>query len=228
MMTASSYLPRRFADRRHAGVVLADHLGMYAGRTDLVVLALPRGGVPIGYEVARHLHAPLDVLVVRKLGAPGHPEFAIGAIAGGGITVLDNAFIAAHRIPARVLEDIVQRERAEVVRRERAYRANRLPVAVRGQVAIVVDDGLATGSTMQAAVRALRQQGPAGIVVAVPVGSRQACEALLDVADQVICPLTPEPFSAVGLWYADFSETSDDEVRQCLAQPTDGPTERSA
>jgi predicted phosphoribosyltransferase len=209
-------------------MVLADHLDMYVGRTDLVVLALPRGGVPIGYEVARHLHAPLDVLVVRKLGAPGHPEFAIGAIAGGGITVLDDAFIAAHRVPARVLDAIVQRERAEVVRRERTYRANRPPVAVRGQVVIVVDDGLATGSTMQAAVMALRQQGPAGIVVAVPVGSRQACEALSEVADQVICPLTPEPFSAVGLWYADFSETSDDEVRQCLAQPIAGPTERSA
>jgi putative phosphoribosyl transferase len=134
---------------------------MYQGREDLVVLALPRGGVPIGFEVARHLHAPLDVLVVRKLGAPGHPEFAIGAVASGGIIVLDQAFIKVERIPERVLDAIVQRERAEVVRRERAYRANRPSVAVRGETAIVVDDGLATGSTMQAADLALRRQGPA-------------------------------------------------------------------
>jgi predicted phosphoribosyltransferase len=221
-------VPARFADRHHAGLVLAEHLDMYAGRTGLVVLALPRGGVPIGYEVACHLHASLDVLVVRKLGAPGHPELAIGAIAGGGITVLDESFIAAHRIPARVLEAIVERERAEVVRRERAYRANRPPVAVKGRFVIVVDDGLATGSTMQAAVLALRRQGPAGIVVAVPVGSRQACDALTEVADRVICPLMPEPFSAVGLWYRDFSETTDEEVRQLLAQPTTGPAQRSA
>ena len=227
-MTESRYVPAQFADRYHAGLVLAEHLDMYEGRTDLVVLALPRGGVPIGYEVARHLHAPLDVLVVRKLGAPGHPEFAIGAIAGGGITVLDDAFIVAHRVPAPVLEAIVQRERTEVVRRERVYRANRPPVAVTGHLVIVVDDGLATGSTMQAAVLALRRQAPAGIVVAVPVGSRQACDALTEVADHVICPLMPEPFSAVGLWYRDFSETSDEEVRQLLAQPTTGPAQRSA
>jgi predicted phosphoribosyltransferase len=218
----------RFADRHHAGGVLARHLAMYANRNDLVVLALPRGGVPVGYEVARHLHVPLDVLVVRKLGAPGHPEFAIGAVAGGGICVLDEAFIHAHGIQGPVLDAIVQRERAEVARRERAYRANLPPVAVRGEVVIVVDDGLATGSTMQAAVQALRRQGAAGIVVAVPVGSRQACEALSEVADQVVCPLVPERFSAVGLWYADFSETSDDEVRRCLAQAAATPTERSA
>jgi predicted phosphoribosyltransferase len=202
---------------------------MYVGRRDLVVLALPRGGVPVAYEVARYLQAPLDVLVVRKLGAPGHPEFAIGAIAGGGISVLDEDFIAAHSISSEVLDAIVRRERAEVARRELAYRANRPAVAVREQVVIVVDDGLATGSTMQAAVLALRRQGPAGIVVAVPCGSRQACEALNEVADQVICPLTPEPFSAVGLWYADFSETTDAEVRQLLAQQTTGdPAKRSA
>jgi predicted phosphoribosyltransferase len=226
MISKSAYLPARFADRRHAGLALREHLDMYAGRTDLVVLALPRGGVPIGYEVARHLHAPLDVLVVRKLGAPRHPEFAIGAVAGGGITVLDDAFIAAYRVPAPVLDAIVQRERAEVARRERAYRANRPPVVVKGQTVIVVDDGLATGSTMQAAVLALRRQGPAAIIVAVPVGSREACDALKKVADDVICPLMPEPFSAVGLWYRDFSETTDDEVRQLLAQAT--PAERSA
>jgi predicted phosphoribosyltransferase len=222
-------VPTRYADRRHAGTVLAAHLAMYEGREDLLVLALPRGGVPVAYEVARALRSPLDVLVVRKLGAPRHPEFAIGAVAGGGITVLDDAFITAQRIPTRVLEDIVEHERAEVRRRERAYRANRPPIAVRGAVTIVVDDGLATGATMQAAVKALRQQGAAGIVVAVPVGSRQACEVLAEVADQVICPLIPEPFSAVGQWYENFSETSDDEVCQILTQATAGSSaERSA
>ena len=213
-------LPARFADRRDAGVVLAGAFAMYRGRSDLVVLALPRGGVPVAYEVARFLEAPLDILVVRKLGAPGHPECAIGAIAGGGVTVLDEHFIATNRIPARVLEAIVQRERAEIVRRERAYRSSRPPVPIKGQVVIVVDDGLATGSTMRAAVLALRQQGPAGIVAAAPVGSWQACQALTEVADQVICPLTPEPFSAVGLWYDDFCETTDNDVRTVLAQPT--------
>jgi predicted phosphoribosyltransferase len=209
--------------------VLAEHLGTYAGRRDLVVLALPRGGVPVAYEVARALAAPLDVLVVRKLGAPGHPEFAMGAVAGGGISVLDEEFVATNRIPAQALADVVLRERAEVARRERAYRDSRPPVAIAGHVVIVVDDGLATGSTMHAAVLALRRQGPARIVVAVPVGSRQACSMLAGVADEVICALTPEPFSAVGLWYVDFSETTDDEVRQLLAQRTTSAVEeRSA
>jgi predicted phosphoribosyltransferase len=222
-------MPARFADRRQAGADLARHFDMYRGRSDLIVLALPRGGVPVAFEVACALKAPLDVLVVRKLGAPGHPEFAIGAITGGGIRVLDEDFIAANRIPALVLDAIVLRERAEVVRRERAYRANRPPITVSGLVVIVVDDGLATGATMHAAVLALRQQRPAGIVVAAPVGSRQACDALNEVADQVICPLTPEPFSAVGVWYADFSETTDDEVRYLLQKPTTaGPEKRSA
>lgn len=229
MKDPQTHVPVPFADRRHAGAALANQLRMYRGRSDLVVLALPRGGLPVAYEVASFLQAPLDVLIVRKLGAPGHPEFAIGAIAGGGISVFDEDFIAANRIPARALDTIVQRERAEVVRRERAYRANRPAIPVKGQVVLVVDDGLATGSTMRAAVLAVRQRGPAGIVVAAPVGSRQACEALTEVADQVICPLTPEPFSAVGLWYADFSETTDEEVQYFLAQPTTaGPERRSA
>ena len=226
IMRVEPHVPVRFADRRHAGAVLARHLDMYRGRSDLVVLALPRGGVPVAFEVASALKAPLDVLVVRKLGAPGHPEFAIGAITGGGVKVLDEDFIAANRIPALVLDAIVQREQAEVVRRERAYRANRPPLTIAGRVVIVVDDGLATGSTMRAAVLALRQQRPAGVVVAVPVGSRQACDALNEVADQVICPLTPEPFSAVGLWYADFSETTDEEVRSLLRKPTTAGTEK--
>jgi putative phosphoribosyl transferase len=213
-------VPARFADRHDGGVVLADQLRMYRGRTDLVVLALPRGGVPVAYEVAHSLNAPLDVLIVRKLGAPSHPEFAIGAIASGGISVLDWEAIAANAISERAVAAVVQRETAEVFRRERVYRGNHPPVAIKGQVVIVVDDGLATGATMHAAVLALRQQRPAGIVVAAPVGSRQACELLAEVADQVICARTPEPFSAVGLWYVDFSETTDEEVRQILAQPT--------
>lgn len=201
---------------------------MYRGRTDLVVLALPRGGVPVAYEVARALQAPLDVFIVRKLGAPGHPEFAIGAIASDGVSVLDWDTIAANAISERALADIVRRETAEVARREQLYRASGRRVPVAGQVVIVVDDGLATGWTMHAAVVALRRQHPAGVVVAAPVGSRQACEALTEVADQVICTLTPEPFSAVGLWYADFSETTDDEVRALLAQSTtSSPQERS-
>jgi putative phosphoribosyl transferase len=229
MGVSRTHVPTRFADRREAGAALAGDLRMYRGRTDLVVLALPRGGVPVAYEVARSLNAPLDVLIVRKLGAPGHPEFAIGAIASGGIRVLDRDSIAANAISERALAAVVQRETAEVVRRERVYRDNRPPVAIKGQVVIVVDDGLATGATMHAAVLALRQQRPAGIVVAVPVGSRQACEMLGEVADQVICALTPEPFAAVGLWYEDFSETTDDEVRQLLAQPTRSSVEaRSA
>lgn len=229
MRVSRTQVPTRFRDRREAGVVLAGDLRMYRGRTDLVVLALPRGGVPVAYEVARSLNAPLDVLIVRKLGAPGHPEFAIGAIASGGVRVLDDDSIAANAVSERALAAVVQRETAEMVRRERVYRDNRPPVAIKGQVVIVVDDGLATGATMHAAVLALRQQRPAGIVVAVPVGSRQACEMLGDVADQVICALTPEPFAAVGLWYEDFSETTDDEVRQLLAQPTRSSAEaRSA
>lgn len=219
--------PTRFADRRHAGVVLAEHLDLYLGRTDLVVVALPRGGVPIGYEVARRLQAPLDVLVVQPLSPPDDPESAIGAIADGGITVFDDAAIAAHHVKGRALYAIVQRERAEAQRRERAYRVNRPQVTVRGQVVILTDEALATGATIQAAVTVLRRQGVAGIVVAAPVGSRQACEVISEVADQVICPLTLEPWSAVGMWYADFSETSDDEVRQCLALPTVGPIDRS-
>lgn len=221
-------VPARFADRRHAGAVLAGYLSMYRGRSDLVVLALPRGGVPVAYEVARALEAPLDFIIVRKLGAPGHPECAIGAVAGDGVSAFDWDTIAANAISERALASIVQRESLEMVRREQLYRASGRRVPVAGQVVIVVDDGLATGLTMSAAVAALRRRHPAGVVVAAPVGSRQACEALTEVADQVICTLTPEPFSAVGLWYADFSETTDDEVCTLLAQSAiSGPQEQS-
>jgi len=207
-----------FRDRHDAGRQLAGLLGAYAGRPDVLVLALPRGGVPVGYEVARALQAPLDVFLVRKLGVPGREELAMGAIATGGVRVPNPDVLATLRIPPRVLEAITRREREELERRERLYRDDRPAPDVRDRVVILVDDGLATGSTMRAAVAALRQQGPARIVVAVPVGAAETCAALQGEADEVICAQTPEPFRAVGLWYEDFTQTDDDEVRALLAR----------
>lgn len=210
-----------FADRREAGAFLASQLSAYAGRTDVIVLALPRGGVPVGYEVASALHAPLDVFVVRKLGLPGYAELAMGAIATGGVRILNPEVMAWHRPSPRELESITQAEQAELERRERLYRDTRPPLSVAGKVAILVDDGLATGSTMRAAVEALRRLRPSRVVVAAPVGAHDSCELLRQSADEVVCPLTPEPFSAVGLWYRDFSQTTDDEVRQLLARASE-------
>lgn len=207
----------KFRDRADAGRALAKGLTGYGGRDDVVVLALPRGGVPVAFEVAHALEAPLDVLVVRKLGVPGHEEFAMGAIAAGE-SVLDEAIIAELGIPRAAIERVLERERSELERRERLYRDGRSPPRIAGRVAIVVDDGLATGSTMRAAARALRRLEPARIVVAVPVASVQACEALRAEADEVLCAITPEPFYAVGVWYEDFSQTSDGEVRRLLAR----------
>jgi putative phosphoribosyl transferase len=217
-----------FTDRRTAGVQLAGYLRGYAGRSDVVVLALPRGGVPVGYEVAQALSAPLDVFVVRKLGLPGQKELAMGAIASGGVRVMNDDVVSVARPSPAAIETVTRAERAELERRELAYRNGRSPSPVKGRVVILVDDGLATGSTMQAAVLAIRQLGPARVVVAAPVGSREACTRLRRDADDVICPLTPEPFSAVGLWYADFSQTTDNEVRQLLeaAQPGRQPERR--
>jgi len=180
------------------------------------VLALPRGGVPVAYEIAEYLDAPLDVFVVRKLGMPGHPEFAIGAIASGGVRVVSEDVIQEYGIPPHVLDEIARRERAELERREREYRRGRPPVELRNRVAILVDDGLATGSSMRAAVEAVRALAPARVVVAVPVGAPSTCEALAALADEVVCAREPEPFSAVGLWYRDFSQTTDAEVRALL------------
>jgi predicted phosphoribosyltransferase len=205
----------RFADRRAAGRVLADALAEYAGRSDVVVLGLPRGGVPVGYEVASRLGVELDIFVVRKLGMPGHEEYAIGAIASGGVRV-DNPEIARH-VPRSLIAQVEQRERMELLRRERAYRGDRPPLDVRGKTVIVVDDGLATGSTMRAAVLGLRSLGPASIVVAVPVAVKSTCAELRSIADHVVCATTPEPLHAVGLWYDDFSQTSDAEVHELLA-----------
>ena len=218
--------PPLFGDRTEAGRLLAAQLEKYAGKPDVIVLALPRGGVPVAYEVARALHAPLDVFVVRKLGIPGHEELAMGAVATGGVRVLNDQVVRVLAIPDYVIDAVATWELRELERRERLYRGDRPPPDVRGKTIILVDDGLATGSTMLAAVRALRQQGPARIVVAVPVASPEICDLLKAYVDEVVCAATPEPFYAVGLWYRDFSQTTDEEVRELLAQATE-PAGRS-
>ena len=207
-----------FRDRRHAGRTLAQVLAGYANRSDVIVLALPRGGVPVAYEVAKALHAPLDVFVVRKLGVPGHEEYAMGAIASGGVRVLNDEVVRRLGIPDAAVDAVARSEQGELERRERLYRAGRPPPDARGRTVILVDDGLATGSTMLAAVRALRPQQPARIVVAVPTASAETCAQLRSEADEVVCATTPEPFRAVGMWYDDFSQTSDEEVRELLAR----------
>jgi erythromycin esterase-like protein/predicted phosphoribosyltransferase len=219
---------RRFRDRIEAGRLLAEHLRRYAGRDDLVVLGLPRGGVPVAFEVAHALEAPLDIFLVRKLGVPGHEELALGAIATGGTRVLNKQLIESLDIPPVWIEAIDAKERRELERRERAYRGERPPPDVAGKTVILVDDGLATGSTMLAAVHAIRADDPARVVVAVPVADPEVCAGLRSVADEVVCLSTPQPLQAVGLWYQDFSQTADDEVRELLArarrpQPARGP-----
>ena len=203
-------------DRREAGAILASLLSRYAGRRDVIVLALPRGGVPVGYEVAEALGAPLDIFLVRKLGMPGHPEFAMGAIASGGVRVLSDDVVRLYGVSEEAIAEVARVEQAELERREREYRQHHAPAVVTGKVAILVDDGLATGSTMKAAIQAVRVQKPARVVVAVPVGAPSSCEEFRKIADDVVCARTPEPFSAVGLWYQDFSQTTDDEVRTLL------------
>jgi predicted phosphoribosyltransferase len=205
-----------FVDRREAGAELALHLRQYAGRDDVVVLALPRGGVPVAFEVARALDASLDIFVVRKLGLPGYGELAIGAIASHGVRVLNEDVVRHFDVPAGVIDAIALEEQAELERREREYRAGRPPVDVDGKIVILVDDGLATGATMRAAVQAVRRLTPARVVVAVPVGSPSTCEEFNDVTDETVCARTPESFSAVGQWYGDFSQTTDAEVRALL------------
>jgi predicted phosphoribosyltransferase len=206
----------RFADRRAAGRELAAHLTQFAGREDVIVLGLPRGGVPVAHEVAAALQAPLDALVVRKLGVPGREELAFGAIASGGVRVLNDDVVSQARLDATTVERIAAAELLELERRERLYRGDRPAVDVRGRTALVVDDGLATGATMRAAVQALRELGAGAVVVAVPIAALQTCEELAHHAATVVCARTPDPFVAVGLWYRDFSPTTDDEVRDLL------------
>jgi putative phosphoribosyl transferase len=208
----------RFVDRHDAGRRLAARLTHYAGRDDVVVLALPRGGVPVAYEVARALRAPLDVFVVRKLGVPGHEELAMGAIASGGVMVLNTDVVASTGVTSEEIGRVFDRELGTLTRQEAAYRGERPPIEVRGRVAIVVDDGLATGATMRAAVKALRDRGAAAIVVAVPTAPRETCDLLRREVDEVVCANTPDPFMAVGLWYRDFSPVNDERVRELLGE----------
>jgi putative phosphoribosyl transferase len=209
---------RRFQDRHEAGQLLARQLHPYKGREDVIVFALPRGGVPVGYEIARELNAPLDVFVVRKLGVPWQPELAMGAIAGDGIEVLNGDVVTAYNIPPHVIRSVAEREGDELKRRLLHYRGDRPFPDVTGKIAILVDDGLATGSTMKAAVRAVRQKHPASVVVAVPVAAADTCRELRREVDDIVCLHTPHEFSAVGLWYDDFSQTTDEEVRHLLGQ----------
>lgn len=211
-------MPKPFRDRREAGRILADRLKTYSNRPDVVVLALPRGGVPVAFEVARALNAPLNVFLVRKLGVPNYPELAMGAIASGGVRVLNKDVVDYLRIPDEVIETVASNEEKELARRERAYRDCAEAPDVRGRTVLLIDDGLATGSSMRAAVAALRQLQPARIVVAVPVASPATCDEFRSDVDEIVCAETPEPFRAVGLWYQDFSQTTDDEVRDLLGR----------
>ncbi|MDB5074708.1 MAG: putative phosphoribosyl transferase [Chloroflexi bacterium] len=207
-----------YANREAAGRYLATLLSHYAHQPNVIVLALPRGGVPVASEVAHALGAPLDVFLVRKLGVPGHEELAMGAIASGDVIVLNQELIEALHLQTDTIANVAMAERAELLRRELAYRDGRPPPVVKGRIVILVDDGLATGATMRAAARALRSQEPSRLVIAVPVAAPDTCAELRNEADEVICAVTPEPFMAVGYWYEDFSQVTDEEVRDLLAR----------
>lgn len=216
-----------FRDRREAGERLAEALLPYASR-ETIVLGLPRGGVPVAFQVARRLDAPLDICIVRKLGVPGHEEFAMGAIASGGVELLSQRMVRSLGLTRDEVAQVVDRERRELERRERAYRDGRAAADVQGRTVIVVDDGLATGASMQAAVMALRRREPAAIVVAAPVAPPTTCEEIRRIADGCVCLRTPEPFLGVGQWYADFDQTTDEEVRALLAEARSPATAPSA
>jgi len=209
-------MDERFQNRTEAGRRLAAALVRYAGRNDVLVLGLPRGGVPVAFEIASALDAPLDVFIVRKLGLPGHEEFGIGAIASGGMRIVDESVLRAYGVDADTLDQITTRELRELGRREQLYRDGRPFPAIENRIVILVDDGLATGSTMRAAVAALREKRPREIVVAVPVGARETCAAMAALADEIVCLETPDPFYAVGLWYMNFEQTEDEEVHDLL------------
>ena len=208
----------RFQDRRDAGRRLAQLLLPYANRTDVMILALPRGGVPVAYEVALALNAPLDILIVRKLGLPGREELALGAVASGGIRVLNNDIIRVLNVPDEVINIVARQELQELERREHAYRGDRSTPEIENRTVILVDDGLATGASMRAAVAAVRAQHPARIVIAVPTAAREVCDAFQFRVDEIVCAMTPEPFDGVGKWYAEFKQISDEEVRVLLEE----------
>ncbi len=209
-------MPEIYADRREAGRFLAQQLHQYANRDDVIVLALPRGGVPVAAEVADALNAPLDVFIVRKLGVPGHEELALGAIASGGIRVLNADVVRKVGLSDAQIERVTAQERQELQRRERTYRDDRPALSLKGRTVILVDDGVATGATMRAAVKALRELAPQRLIVAVPTAPPDVCRAFEGHADEVICAITPQPFGGVGAWYRDFAQTTDDEVRDLL------------
>ncbi len=210
----------QFKDRRDAGKVLAQNLSAYQGRSDVIIFALPRGGVPVAYEVALALNAPLDVFIVRKLGLPGHEELALGAIASGGVRVLNEDIIQALHIPENLINIVAQRELQELQRRAELYRGDRPPLNARDKTAILIDDGLATGASMRAAVIGVRAQNPARIVIAVPTAAPETCDAFEFKVDEIVCSMTPEPFLGVGKWYEDFSQVTDEEVRTLLEEAT--------
>jgi predicted phosphoribosyltransferase len=210
-----------FLDRRHAGRLLAGALTRYARRPDVLVLALPRGGVPVAYEVARELNVPLDIFLVRKLGVPGQPELAMGAIASGGVRIVDRELVRRFGVSGAEIEEVTARELLELGRRERVYRAGRPVPDVAGRTVLLVDDGVATGASLKAAITALRPRAPASIVAAVPVAPLATCRELEGLADEVVCAATPEPFGAVGNFYEDFAPTGDEEVCALLARAAD-------
>ena len=214
-------MERAFSNRAEAGRFLAEKLGNYAERDDVIVLGLPRGGVPVAYEVAQRLRAPLDVFIVRKLGVPGFEELAAGAIASGGVRVLNEDVVRALPHADEIIESVTARETAELERREQSYRNGRPPPELRDRIVILVDDGLATGATMRAAVAALRRRGAAKIIVAVPVGAPETCRELKELVDEIVCAIAPEFFQAVGQYYEDFSQTSDEEVRDLLKRASE-------
>jgi predicted phosphoribosyltransferase len=213
----------RYRDRRHAGRILASRLERFASEPDLIVLALPRGGVPVGYEVAARLRAPLDVFVVRKLGVPGDEELAMGAVASGGVRVLNDAIVSALEVPQSAIAEVTAREMEELARRERMYRGDLPRLELQDRTVILVDDGLATGATMTAAILGVRQHGPHRVVVGVPIASPSTCEEMSELVDAMVCAATPERFASVGAWYANFEQTTDTEVRTLLDAAREAP-----
>lgn len=216
-----------FIDRKEAGEKLSQHLKKFAGRSDTIVLGLPRGGVPVAYEVSKKLNAPLDIFLVRKLGVPGHAELAMGAIASGGVRIINTDVVNSLNIPQEVIDMVGNEEAVELERRSSAYRGNRSPLNLKDKITILVDDGLATGSSMRAAVTAVEKLNPKKIVVAVPLAAQETCRYFQDYVDEVVCLMTPEPFYGVGYWYQDFSQTSDDEVVDYLNQAAEANYQES-